>query len=91
MLCAALAVAGSLAGSMLLFFLARRGGEAYLKRHTMSARGARFQRWFQHYGLITVFIPAILVLSGPGRTRAGRVDQEDTGDDSPIRSSASCR
>ena len=57
---ALLAVIGSLAGNLFLFSLARKGGEAYLHRHTLSARGQRFRRWFQHYGLLTVFIPALL-------------------------------
>jgi membrane protein DedA with SNARE-associated domain len=62
---AILAVAGSLIGSMILFWLARKGGELYLERHTLSARGQRFRRWFQHYGLLTVFIPALLPIPLP--------------------------
>lgn len=58
-LCAILAVIGSLAGSLFLFWLARRGGEAYLERQSMSARGIKMRQWFQHYGLLTVFISAI--------------------------------
>lgn len=58
-LCAALALAGSLTGSMFLFWISRRGGEAYLARHTMSPRGIKMRAWFQHYGLLTVFISAI--------------------------------
>ena len=59
-LAAALAVIGSLIGSTILFLLARKGGEMYLDRHTVSARGKRWRRWFQHYGLITVFIPGLI-------------------------------
>lgn len=59
LLCSALAVLGSLAGTMFLFWLSRRGGEAYLARHTMTARGMKMRQWFQHYGLLTVFIGAI--------------------------------
>ena len=58
-LCSALAVLGSLAGTMFLFWLSRRGGEAYLARHTMTARGMKMRQWFQHYGLLTVFVGAI--------------------------------
>jgi membrane protein YqaA with SNARE-associated domain/thiol-disulfide isomerase/thioredoxin len=58
-LCAILALAGSLAGSMFLFWIARRGGEAYLARHTVTARGIKMRTWFQHYGLLTVFMSAI--------------------------------
>ncbi|MBA3973310.1 MAG: hypothetical protein C0504_03710 [Candidatus Solibacter sp.] len=62
---AALAVIGSLIGSAILFLLARKGGEMYLERHTMSARGRRWRRWFQHYGLITVFIPGLIPIPLP--------------------------
>lgn len=64
-LCAALALIGSLAGSMFLFYISRRGGEAYLHRHSMSARGIKMRTWFQHYGLLTVFISAISPIPMP--------------------------
>jgi membrane protein DedA with SNARE-associated domain len=59
-LTAALAVVGSLAGSMFFFEVMRRGGEKFLARHTSSGRGQRFRAWFLRYGMITVFIPAFL-------------------------------
>ncbi len=59
-LAALLAMAGSLAGNWFLFALARKGGEAYLSRHTVSVSARRFQGWFQHYGLITIFIPMVV-------------------------------
>ncbi len=64
-LAAALAVIGSLIGSAILFLLARKGGEMYLERYTVSARGRRWRRWFQHYGLITVFIPGLIPIPMP--------------------------
>ena len=64
-LSASLAVAGSLIGCMILFYLARRGGDRFLERYTSSGRGARFKAWFLQYGLITVFIPALLVIPMP--------------------------
>ena len=63
--CAAFALIGSLAGSMFLFWLARRGGEVYLARHTMSPRGTKMRDWFQHYGMLTVFISAISPIPMP--------------------------
>lgn len=54
-----LATLGSLAGSLALFFIARKGGEVLLMKHVASGTGARMHLWFQRYGLITVFIPAI--------------------------------
>lgn len=62
---AALAVIGSLIGSAILFLLARKGGELYLERYTESARGRRWRRWFQRYGLITVFIPGLIPIPMP--------------------------
>src|SRR5271168_4514592 len=58
--CAAMAVIGSLAGSAVFFEVIQRGGERYLAERTASGRGARFRAWFLRYGLITVFIPALL-------------------------------
>jgi membrane protein YqaA with SNARE-associated domain len=57
---AAAAIAGSVIGSLLLFFIARKGGEAYLHRHTLSSRGRRLRAWFLEYGLLTVFVPAFV-------------------------------
>jgi membrane protein YqaA with SNARE-associated domain len=54
------AVVGSLIGCLLLFMIARKGGEAYLQRHTISPREARFRAWFHEYGLLTVFVPAFV-------------------------------
>lgn len=62
---AALAVVGSLLGSLLLYFIARAGGEVLLATHISSRRGARLHLWFQRYGLATVFIPAISPLPLP--------------------------
>lgn len=59
-MCAAAAVMGSLTGTSVFFEITRRGGERYLARRTASGRGARFRTWFLRYGLVTVFIPALL-------------------------------
>lgn len=59
---ALLASGGSLVGALILFFLARRGGQIYLDRKTASGRGAQLRHWFQHYGLVTVFVPALVPL-----------------------------
>lgn len=58
--CALLAVAGSLIGTAVFFEVMRRGGERFLAQRTSSGRGARFRQWFLRYGLVTVFIPALL-------------------------------
>ena len=59
------AILGSVAGSLFLFYLARKGGQAYLNRVTATGRAATFREWFQVYGLITVFIPALLPIPLP--------------------------
>ena len=56
---------GSLIGGMILFYIARKGGEAYLEKYTKEGRGLRIKQWFLEYGLVTVFIPALLVIPLP--------------------------
>jgi membrane protein YqaA with SNARE-associated domain len=58
-LAAACAIAGSLLGSSVLFGIARKGGEVLLARYIASPSGARLHSWFERYGLVTVFIPAL--------------------------------
>ena len=60
MLCAVLAAAGSLIGSVIFYEITRRGGEKFLAKYTAGGSGQRFREWFGRYGLITVFIPALL-------------------------------
>jgi undecaprenyl-diphosphatase len=59
-LAATAAIVGSLIGSLVLFYVARKGGEAYLQRYTASGRGAKFRAWFLEYGMLTVFVPAFV-------------------------------
>jgi membrane protein YqaA with SNARE-associated domain len=59
-LCAVLATAGSLIGGAIFYEITCRGGERYLLRFTSSGRGLQFRAWFIRYGLLTVFIPALL-------------------------------
>lgn len=55
----AMSAVGSLAGSVLLFLLARKGGEAYFHRH--AGRGAlKAKRWVQRHAFWSIFIPALL-------------------------------
>jgi len=62
---AAVTVVASIAGGVLLFVIARKGGEKILEKHTAYGRGARFKIWFLSYGLITVFIPAFFIIPMP--------------------------
>ena len=56
---ALVAIGGSALGNLFLYYLARRGGQAYLDRRTASGRGLRLREWYQRYGLLTVFVPAV--------------------------------
>jgi membrane protein DedA with SNARE-associated domain len=60
MLCAILAAVGSLVGSSIFYEITRKGGEKFLAKYTSASNGQRFRDWFARYGLITVFIPALL-------------------------------
>jgi membrane protein YqaA with SNARE-associated domain len=59
------AVLGSLAGSLILFGIARKGGEVLLAKHISTRRGKRLHTWFERFGLVTVFIPALSPLPMP--------------------------
>jgi membrane protein DedA with SNARE-associated domain len=60
LLAAGLAVLGALVGSVIFYEIFSRGGERLLRRYTSTGRGLRLRAWFLRYGLITVFIPALL-------------------------------
>lgn len=62
---AALATVGSAAGCMGLYYAARRGGERYLDKHTQTGKGLKFRLWFLRYGLVTLFVPALLPIPLP--------------------------
>jgi len=64
-LAAAMATTGSFAGNLLLFYLGRKGGEAYLERHTLHARGRRLRAWFVEYGLLTILVPGLVIVPLP--------------------------
>jgi membrane protein YqaA with SNARE-associated domain len=64
------AILGSLAGSVFLFGIARKGGEVLLSKHIARRRGARLHAWFQRYGLVTVFLPALSPLPLPMKVPA---------------------
>jgi membrane protein YqaA with SNARE-associated domain len=64
-LAALCAIAGSVAGSLILFGIAHKGGEVFLSQYISKGRGKRLHAWFERYGLVTVFIPAISPLPMP--------------------------
>jgi membrane protein YqaA with SNARE-associated domain len=64
-LAATLAVIGSLIGNIALFYAARKGGQAYLERKASSEKAMKLRGWFKRYGLLTVFIPALVPIPLP--------------------------
>ncbi len=64
-ICASLAVAGSMVGNIILFAAANRGGRGFMEKMASKGRGARFRAWFQRYGLLTVFVPALMPIPMP--------------------------
>lgn len=61
----ALAVFGSTIGNIVLFYLSRKGGKRYLKEEAPAGYRRRFREWFNRYGLVTVFIPALIPIPMP--------------------------
>ena len=59
------ATVGSIVGNLILFAIARKGGEEYLHKYTSHGRGLKLRAWFVEYGLLTVFVPALLVVPMP--------------------------
>ena len=64
-LCAALAVAGSTIGNIILFSTAHRGGRRFMNKAAPEGRGAKFREWFRRYGMVTVFVPALMPIPMP--------------------------
>lgn len=60
-----LAVLGSSAGNLAVFYLSRKGGERLLKAEAPEGYRRRFRLWFNRYGLVTVFIPALIPIPMP--------------------------
>ena len=57
---ALMAVLGTAGGSITLFLAARHGRRLFLKGDPPPGRRQRFERWFDHYGMLTVFVPAVV-------------------------------
>ena len=53
------AVLGSAGGSIGLFLAVRHGRRLFLKGEPPPGKRQRFERWFNRYGMLTVFIPAV--------------------------------
>ncbi|MEO8096688.1 MAG: VTT domain-containing protein [Acidobacteriota bacterium] len=60
LLCAVLAVTGSLIGCTIFHHIVRKGGQKLLDQRTSTGRRARFRAWFMRYGLASVFVCALV-------------------------------
>lgn len=56
---AGMAALGSLAGSIWLYLLAKKGGEAFFHRHA-AGKAEKIRDWVDSHAFLSVFIPAIL-------------------------------
>ena len=57
---AAMTTVGSLVGCFMLFALARRGGEVFLRKRLRGAHVDRALRLYQRFGLLAIVVPALL-------------------------------
>jgi membrane protein YqaA with SNARE-associated domain len=51
---------GSLIGCFMLYFVARRGGEAFIRKRIKGPRFDRLVGLYQKYGLLAVIVPSLL-------------------------------
>ena len=56
---AAMAAFGSLLGSMVLYFLAKKGGEAFFHKHA-GGKAEKIKQWVDNNGFLSAFLPALL-------------------------------
>jgi membrane protein YqaA with SNARE-associated domain len=63
--CAGIAVIGSSVGNIILFSVSRRGGRQIQAQPPTEGRAVRFRAWFLRYGLLTIFIPAMIPIPMP--------------------------
>jgi membrane protein YqaA with SNARE-associated domain len=54
------ATAGSIVGSLLLFTIGRKGGEAVLRRRFSVERSTRAMAFIEKYGVLAIIIPSLL-------------------------------
>jgi membrane protein YqaA with SNARE-associated domain len=56
---AAMAALGSLSGCLVLYFLAKKGGEAFFRKHA-AGKAEKIKQWVDNNGFLSAFIPAVL-------------------------------
>jgi len=62
---ATMATIGSVMGCLALYFVARRGGEAFLRKRFKASHVQRGLDLYQKYGLLVVIVPALLPPPAP--------------------------
>jgi membrane protein YqaA with SNARE-associated domain len=60
-----MATAGSVLGCLTLYYVARKGGETFLRRRLHEEHVEKGMRLFQKYGLLVVIVPALLPPPAP--------------------------
>ena len=68
LLYAGAATLGSVAGCLVLYYIARKGGHPYLERKVGKARAEQVRNSFERYEFLTVMVPAILPPPTPFKT-----------------------
>src|SRR5262245_50671075 len=62
---ALMATLGSVCGCLAIYFVARKGGEAFLRRRFKEAHVDKGLKLFQKYGLLVIVVPALLPPPAP--------------------------
>jgi membrane protein YqaA with SNARE-associated domain len=62
---ALMATLGSIAGCYVIYYLAARGGEAFLRKRMNPARVERTRALYQKHGLLALIVPALLPPPAP--------------------------
>src|SRR5689334_5837439 len=62
---AAMATFGSVAGCYVIYYLANKGGEAFLKKRLKSGNTERALALYQRHGLLALMVPALLPPPAP--------------------------
>ena len=62
---AAMATAGSVAGCYVIYLIAERGGEAFLKKRLKEGHVERALALYKRYGLLALMVPAVLPPPAP--------------------------
>jgi membrane protein YqaA with SNARE-associated domain len=62
---AAMATLGSIAGCYVLYYLAQKGGETFLRRRLSESHTSRALALYQRHGLLALMVPALLPPPAP--------------------------